>query len=175
MLRDDEYYVYDYNYEQGLKTISKWKKFYEKYKKIDWNKNDAKIVKDNPRLVSLNNSKGRHTTTVSRLMEHLSNIYGKGKEPFPVLPWSHGYSYTHSEIYNFGKLPKKPYDDTSWSYPLKQPFKISNITFAQLIPLILQGILNQAGWTVHKKYLTQNYVLNRKYFLVRIICSDEIY
>jgi hypothetical protein len=140
LLTTDKYFVYHhYDNVAGAKIVKNWIDFYNKYKDTDWKKNEPEIARQNPKLVSPSSKKGRHNTTVARLMKHMAETYAKGKTPFPTLPWVHGYSFNHSEIYSFPKLAKPPYTNKeSWSYPLKQPFKVPN----------RMGILTHPSWLV---------------------------
>ena len=135
----DEYFVYDFDFKRGSTTLAKWKAFYDKYKNIDWKKNEAEIVKSSNRLVASSSARGRHTNKIDRFMKHMDETYGKNRQPFPVFPWAHGYSYNHAGIYNLPSLPKAPYTEKEyWSYPLKQPFKLKN----------RKGILSHPSWLV---------------------------
>jgi hypothetical protein len=163
LLTTDKYYVYDYDNKKGAATVAKWKAFYEKYKDTDWLKNQASIVKENPRIVSLTTAKGRHTNRINRFMKHMSETFGKNRSPFPVVPWAHGNSYNHSQIYNFARLPSEPYKEKDyWGYPIKQPFKVAN----------RKGILTHPSWLVaHSHNAETNPVVRGRWIREKLLAG----
>lgn len=141
LLTTDEYFVHEArNIDQGKKFVKKWTEFYEKYKNVNWKKEEERILAENKKMVASSKA-GGHANRLDRVMNYLDNTLGK-KKGFPAgFPWAHGNPYTarYSMLYNLPPLPNPPYDQEEyWDYPLEQPFKIAN----------RKGILTHPAWLV---------------------------
>ena len=150
LLTTDQFFVYhNMDNDKGGKLIEGWRKVYEALKDTDWRKNPDKVAKDHdavirqyldPKGITGKHSRN-HDTSVLRVMPFFEHTFGRGGQPFTVLPWSFGNRYRYSSIYN---LPKTPglggeyEDDGVFNYQPVQPFSLPN----------RKGILTHPAWLI---------------------------
>ncbi len=146
LLTTEKFFVYDkFDKAQSTKIIADWKTVYETLKDTDWRKNPEKVGREyreflKKHRIEVNPAK-RHSTTLTRLMNHLSFTLGNGRTPFPNLPWAHGYVHWYSPIYS---LPRTPgaggvyrAEDT-FDFQVNQPFRIPH----------RKGLLTHPAWLI---------------------------
>lgn len=146
LLTTDKFFVYDYyDRKKSRQIIAGWKSVYEKLKETDWRKNPAKVGEEHKDFLKQHRieiKRGRrHTTTLTRLMKHLSFTLGNGRVPFPKLPWAHGYVHVYSPIYNLGRSPGAggrygPKD--TFDFQIEQPFQVPH----------RKGLLTHPAWLI---------------------------
>eukprot|EP00913_Durusdinium_trenchii_P008800 g8266.t1 len=146
LLTTEKFFVYDhFDRKTAARTIADWKTVYEKLKDTDWRRNPEKVGQEHRDFLKkyrIEVKRGRrHTTTLTRLMTHLSFTFGNGRTPFPKLPWAHGYVHWYSPIYNLARTPGsggryRPED--TFDFQIEQPFKVPN----------RKGLLTHPAWLI---------------------------
>jgi hypothetical protein len=160
LLTTDQFFVYhNLDTKAGLALIAEWREVYEKLQGSPWKTEPERVMADHqPMLVKAKIMDGRtkelwrEKRSFLSYMYYFQDTFGRGTTPFTRGPFTHGYSYTHSQSYSLPALPtrhryigvendnfKEPRDKPIyWDYPVEQPFKIAN----------RQGLLTHPAWLV---------------------------
>jgi cytochrome c553 len=150
LLKTDRYFVYHpIDNEKGQTQIDKWKAAYDALKDTDWKKNPDKVAESHADVIKKyldpkglpGKSKARHDNSIVRMMTHFEYTFGKGHNPFTVLPWAHGNQFWYSPIYNLPTMPGregKYGGNDGFDYHPVQPFPLAN----------RKGILTHPAWLV---------------------------
>jgi hypothetical protein len=150
LLTTERFFVYHpIDNEKGQALIDKWKAAYDALKDTDWKKNPDKVAADHADVIKKyldpkglpGRSKARHDNSVARMMTHFEYTFGRGRNPFTVLPWAHGNQYWYSPIYNLPTMPGregKYGGNDGFDYHPVQPFPLAN----------RKGILTHPAWLV---------------------------
>jgi len=152
LLTTDRYFVYhNVSNEKGAQQIAAWKTAYELLKNTDWKKNPDAVAADHQETIKKyldpkglpGGSPGSraHDNSLTRYMTHFDHTFGKGHNPFTILPWAHGNQYWHAPIYNLPKMPGRggQYGDgDDLDYQPVQPFALPN----------RKGLLTHPAWLV---------------------------
>jgi len=147
LLTTDEYFVYHNRPDKEAEAIIKnWRIAYEALKDTPWKTEPEKVGLEHQELIEKHlrikvgvSQKGRHNSTLERLMEYFDHTFGQGTTPFIIPAWTHGFRHQYSEIYNLAPIPgsRGKYDgEKGWDFQVKQPFKIQN----------RKGILTHPAW-----------------------------
>lgn len=150
LLTTDQFFVFrNLDDKAGLAIIEKWRGVWDKLHNTDWKKDPEKVVRENADMLQKTlgiqpgseKKGGGHANTLTKCMTHFESTFGRGKTPFTVFPWTHGYAYRHSPSYN---LPYPPGVGGGYSgeivfdYSPVQPFKVEN----------RRGILTHPAWLI---------------------------
>lgn len=150
LLTTDQFFVFrNLDDKAGLAIIEKWRGVWDKLHSTDWKNDPEKIVLENADMLEKTlgiqpgseKKGGVHANTLTKCMTYFESTFGRGKTPFTVFPWMHGYAYTHSPSYN---LPNPPGVGGGYSgemvfdYSPVQPFKVEN----------RRGILTHPAWLI---------------------------
>jgi hypothetical protein len=156
LLTTDKYFVYhNMDNEKGAKLIAGWRKVYDALKDTNWKTDPDQVVKDHDQLlrdyVDPKGVKGKssvvHDIGLQRVMTQFDQTFGKGVQPFTVLPWSFGNHYWYSPLYNLGKTPKVEGrnghevgdgNPDGFDYQPVQPFSVPH----------RKGILTHPSWLI---------------------------
>lgn len=150
LLTTDRYYLYhDLDNQRGTERVNDWRIVYEALRDTNWKEDPAGVAESHQQLLRQyidsrgveGPSKARHDNSLTRLMTHFENTFGRGVTPFTTFPWAHGNHYWHSPIYSLAKMPGRDSrysDETLFDYATEQPFAISN----------RKGILTHPAWLV---------------------------
>ncbi|MEI6233662.1 MAG: DUF1588 domain-containing protein [Planctomycetota bacterium] len=149
LLTTDQYFLYhNVDNEKGSKIIADWKELYETLKDTNWKKDPAKVAADHLDLLKKNHvdivptGRGVHSSTLPRVMEHLSYTFGKGNTPFTIFPWAHGNPYRYSQSYGIPATPGVSghygNENDTLDYHVVQPFTMPNH----------MGILTHPAWLI---------------------------
>jgi hypothetical protein len=148
LLTTDQFFFYhNIDNEKGLKIIAGWKELYEELKDTDWRKNPDKVAAAHLDLLKKHHvdlaptGRGTHSSTLPRVMQHLSYTIGKGNTPFTTFPWAFGNQFRYSQSYGLPATPGidgKYGGDDNLDYPVIQPFKLANH----------MGILTHPAWLI---------------------------
>lgn len=151
LLTTDHFFVYhNIDNQKGAQLIANWKKAYELLKDTEWKTDPDKVAKEHQETIKKyldpkglpGKSSARHDNSVTRLMTHFEQSFGKGNNPFTITPWSHGNHYWYSPIYNLPKTPtlneRGPQVASQFNYQPVQPFPLAN----------RKGILTHPAWLV---------------------------
>lgn len=160
LLTTDQFFVYhNLDTKAGLALIAEWREVYEKLQGTPWKTEPEQVMTDHkPMLVKAKIVDGRtkelwrEKRSFLSYMYYFQDTFGRGTIPFTRGPFTHGYSYTHSQSYSLPALPlreryigvendnyKEPRDKPLyWDYPVEQPFKIAN----------RKGLLTHPAWLV---------------------------
>ncbi|MBL8827456.1 MAG: DUF1588 domain-containing protein [Planctomycetaceae bacterium] len=160
LLTTDKFFVYhNLDTNAGVDLIAEWREVYEKLRGTPWKTEPERVMADHqPMLVKAKIMDGRtkelwrEKRSFLSYMYYFQDTFGRGTTPFTRGPFTHGYSYTHSQSYNLPPLPtrhryigvendnyKEPRDKPIyWDYPVEQPFTIAN----------RKGLLTHPAWLV---------------------------
>lgn len=157
LLTSDRFFVYhNMENEEGERVLTEWREVYEKLKDTEWRSEPEKVLAAN--LDFLKERKSLRIVDESRPGELVNYLhffeesFGRGRNPFTRIPWSHGYTYHHSPFYSLPPTPSigrygswkstKYVDDLEetefWDYQAEQPFAIEN----------RKGILTHPAWLI---------------------------
>lgn len=160
LLTTDQFFVFhNMDNKAGRECIAQWKNVYETLRDLPWKTEPEKVMEEHRQMLSeAKIIEGREKELWKQKRSFLSYMYyfqdtfGRGTVPFTRGPFTHGYSYTHSESYSLPPLPtrhryigvesdgyKEPQDKPIyWDYPVEQPFAIEN----------RKGLLTHPAWLV---------------------------
>lgn len=158
LLTSDRFFVYDnMPHEKGQALLAEWRGVYERLKDTPWITQPEKVLQDN--LEFLKAQKSMRIKDASRpgelvnYMHYFAESFGKGRNPFTRVPWSHGYTYHHAPFYGLPPTPaigrygswkstrytgNKVQPKEFWDYETDQPFRIEN----------RKGILTHPAWLI---------------------------
>ncbi|MFO0802895.1 MAG: DUF1588 domain-containing protein [Gemmataceae bacterium] len=150
MLTTDRYYVFHpLANDKGEKLVDNWRAAYEALKDTDWKKDPDAVAKEHDAVIRKHldpkglpgKHKVNHDNSVLRFMTYFEATFGKGLMPFTTLPWAHGNSFRHAEIYNLGAMPGhggKYEPGQTFDYHPVQPFPVPH----------RKGILTHPAWLI---------------------------
>ena len=158
LLTSDEFFVYhNMDNDEGRHLLEEWRGVYEKLKDTEWKTNPEQVLADNLEFLQAKKSlKIRDTSRPGELVNYLhffAESFGRGRNPFTRIPWSHGYTYHHSPFYSLPPTPAigrygswkstkyrgdKLEPKEFWDFPTEQPFRIAN----------RKGILTHPAWLI---------------------------
>jgi cytochrome c553 len=150
MLTTDRYYVFHpLDNDKGKKLVDNWRAAYEALKDTDWKKDPDAVAKEYDAVIRKHldpkglpgKHKVNHDNSVLRFMTYFEATFGKGLTPFTTLPWAHGNSFRHAEIYNLGAMPGhggKYEAGQTFDYHPVQPFPLPH----------RKGILTHPAWLI---------------------------
>ena len=157
LLTSDRFFVYhNMENEAGETVLTEWREVYEKLKDTPWRTEPEKVLTEN--LDFLKERKSLRIVDDSKPGELVNYLhffeesFGRDRNPFTRIPWSHGYTYHHSPFYSLPPTPSigrygswkstKVVDNLEekefWDYPTEQPFAIEN----------RKGILTHPAWLI---------------------------
>ena len=171
ILTTEKFFVFNMpDAEQRLKT---WREVWELLKDTEWKTNPNKVYTEHQELLKKTFQMEpeiagkKHGTTLTRVMEHFEAHFGKGKNPFIVFPWAHGYHHTYSTSYNlppvmgtWGFQKDSPY----FSYEPVQPFKLEN----------RKGILTHPAWLIAHSLNTETDPVRRGRFIREKLLAGRV-
>lgn len=160
LLTTDRFFVY---HNMDTKTaeacIAGWKQVYETLKETAWKTEPERVMEEHVKLLTANrilDARERELWKQKRAflsyMYYFQDTFGQGRTPFTRGPFTHGYSYHHSQSYSLPPLPtrdryigvetnryREPTDHPEyWDYPIAQPFAIEH----------RKGILTHPAWLI---------------------------
>lgn len=160
LLTTDRFFVYhNMDTKAGLALIAEWREVYEKLQGTPWKSEPEQVMADHQALLTKAKIIDGRTKELWKekrsflsYMYYFQDTFGRGTIPFTRGPFTHGYSYTHSQSYSLPELPtrhryigvetdryKEPGDKPIyWNYPVEQPFPIAN----------RKGLLTHPAWLV---------------------------
>lgn len=161
LLTTDKYFLYRTgDTKKSKKIIADWREVYEKLKDTDWMNNPAKVLEENKDFLakytvrngSIQLHQKRPLEDFAKYLYYFEESFGKGKQPFVRVPWSHGYYMDYSRFYSVGPTPPRERyinafkknkmielePEDFWDYPIEQPFKVQN----------RKGILTHPAWLI---------------------------
>ncbi|HEY1064955.1 MAG TPA: DUF1588 domain-containing protein, partial [Pirellulales bacterium] len=160
LLTTDEFFVYhNMSNEAGRALVAQWKEVYDALKETPWKTESERVMSEHIDLLTAakimdarEKELWRQKRSFLSHMYYFEDTFGQGRTPFTRGPFTHGYSYHHSESYSLPPLPtrfryidvetdryKAPQDHpTYWDYPVEQPFAIAN----------RKGILTHPAWLI---------------------------
>ena len=160
LLTTNQFFVYhNMDNKAGLACIAEWREVYEKLRDTPWKTESERVMADHQALLvkakivdGRTKELWREKRSFLSYMYYFQDTFGRGTTPFTRGPFTHGYSYTHSESYSLPELPtrhryigvetnqyKEPRDKPIyWDYPVEQPFAIAN----------RKGLLTHPAWLV---------------------------
>lgn len=160
LLTTDRFFVYhNMDTKAGRECIELWKHAYETVKDSDWKTNPEDVMRDHFKLLVAAKVLDPRTKELWKekraflsYMYYFQDTFGQGRTPFTRGPFTHGYTYHHSQIYNLPPLPergryegvetpryKEPRDKPEyWDYPVEQPFPIAH----------RKGLLTHPAWLI---------------------------
>jgi cytochrome c553 len=160
LLTTDQFFVYhNMDNQAGLACVAEWREVYEKLRDTSWKTDPEQVMADHRTLLTkakIIDSRTKELWKEKRsflsYMYYFQDTFGRGTIPFTRGPFTHGYSYTHSQSYSLPALPrreryigvenanyKEPRDKPLyWDYPVEQPFTIAN----------RKGMLTHPAWLV---------------------------
>lgn len=160
LLTTDQFFVYhNLDNKAGLALIAEWRGVYEKLQGTPWKTEPEQVMADHRQLLGAakiidarEKELWKQKRSFLSYMYYFQDTFGRGTIPFTRGPFTHGYSYTHSQSYSLPALPtrhryigvenekyKEPRDKPIyWDYPVEQPFKIAN----------RKGLLTHPAWLV---------------------------
>lgn len=156
LLTTEKFFVYHkHDNVTGRKIIDEWTEVYNKIKDTNWKTNPEQVIADHEEYFKT--KKQIRISGVKSKREFLRHMYfweetiGKGRTPFTIPSFAHGYYYNHSVFYSLPPTPNafrysgvenknfKGLDDEEfWDYPVEQPFKLPN----------RKGILTHPAWLI---------------------------
>ncbi|MEZ5301998.1 MAG: DUF1588 domain-containing protein [Verrucomicrobiales bacterium] len=157
LLTFDEFIVYqNMDNDAGQKLLGEWRAAYEKLRDTPWRAEPERVLAENlaflQTLKSLPFADATRPGELVNYMHFFEESFGRGRNPFTRVPWSHGYTYHHSPFYSLPPTPSigrygswkstkfeaKLEEKEFWDYPAEQPFKIAN----------RMGILTHPAWLI---------------------------
>lgn len=150
LLTTDKFYVYhNLSNDAGAKLVDGWRQAYEALKNTNWREDPDQVVAEHAELIKRHldprGIKGRnsaaHDNSLTRLMNHFDQTFGRGRTPFTVFPWAHGNQFWYSQAYNLPKTPGQGGrygDGDDLDYPPVQPFPLPH----------RKGLLTHPAWLV---------------------------
>lgn len=176
ILTTDRFFVFNMpNAEQTVKT---WREIWELLKDTEWRTNPDKVFKEHEELLvktfqmTPENGGKRHGTTLTRVMTQFEIHFGKGKTPFIVFPWAHGYHHNYSIFYNlpqvlgtYGSKEATPTEGVDYfSYEPVQPMKLEN----------RKGILTHPAWLIAHSLNTESDPVRRGRFVREKLLAGRV-
>jgi hypothetical protein len=160
LLTTDQFFVYhNLDTQAGLALIAEWRGVYEKLQGTPWKTEPEQVMADHRQLLGAakiidarEKELWKQKRSFLSYMYYFQDTFGRGTIPFTRGPFTHGYSYTHSQSYSLPALPtrdryigvenekyQEPRDNPIyWDYPVEQPFTIAN----------RKGLLTHPAWLV---------------------------
>lgn len=160
LLTTDRFFVYhNMDTQAGRECIDLWKQSYEAIKDSDWKTNPEDAMREHYKLLVAAKILDPRTKELWKekrsflsYMYYFQDTFGQGRTPFTRGPFTHGYSYHHSQSYSLPPLPergryegvetpryKEPRDTPEyWDYPVEQPFPIAH----------RKGLLTHPAWLI---------------------------
>ncbi|QDU28814.1 hypothetical protein ETAA8_39190 [Anatilimnocola aggregata] len=160
LLTTDQFFVFhNLDTKAGQACIAEWREVYEKLQGTPWKTEPEQVMADHRQLLGAakiidarEKELWKQKRSFLSYMYYFQDTFGRGTIPFTRGPFTHGYSYTHSQSYSLPPLPtrdryigvetdryKEPSDKPMyWSYPVEQPFQIAN----------RKGLLTHPAWLV---------------------------
>jgi cytochrome c553 len=160
LLTTDQFFVYhNLDTKSGLSLIAEWRAVYDKLQATPWKTEPEQVMSEHQALLTKAKIIDGRTKELWKekrsflsYMYYFQDTFGRDTIPFTRGPFTHGYSYTHSQSYNLPPLPtrhryigvetdnyKEPRDKPIyWNYPVEQPFQIAN----------RKGLLTHPAWLV---------------------------
>ncbi len=160
LLTMDRFFVYhNMDTQAGRECIELWKRSYEAIKDSDWKTKPEDVMNEHFKLLVAAKILDPRTKELWKekrsflsYMYYFQDTFGQGRTPFTRGPFTHGYSYHHSQSYSLPPLPergryervetpryKEPRDKPEyWDYPVEQPFPIAH----------RKGLLTHPAWLI---------------------------
>lgn len=162
LLTTDRFFVYhNMDTKAGHECIELWKRAYETIKDSDWKTKPDDVMSEHHKLLvtakivdprTKEKELWKEKRAFLSYMYYFQDTFGQGRTPFTRGPFTHGYTYHHSQIYNLPPLPergryervetpnyKEPTDHPEyWDYPVEQPFPIAH----------RKGLLTHPAWLI---------------------------
>jgi hypothetical protein len=157
LLTSDQFFVYHHkDNETNQQIIDEWRAVYERLKDTDWRNNADEVAQEHLDFLKQQKSiqlfDQNPGATLINYMHYFEESFGRGRTPFTMVPWAHGYYFHHSPIYNlpptpavgrYGSWKNAKYmanlkEIEFWDYPTYQPFAMEH----------RKGVLTHPSWLI---------------------------